>query len=172
MDNNVVMGLFERFASAGYVTLAFNFRGVGRSGGRSDGQGGEVEDVAHALEYLTGLDGTKGCGLGLLGYSYGAWAGLQLLHARKDIRCAGVVAPPTGMLPFAFLSGCCTPVACVSGDRDPYCPADRKESFLALLQGEKAWTLLPGTDHFLWGREREAADILYDAFRRWLPVGP
>ena len=54
MDNNVVMALFDEFAEQGYVALAFNFRGVGRSGGGYEEGEGEIRDVLGALEWLKG----------------------------------------------------------------------------------------------------------------------
>ena len=50
MDNNVVWALFDVFTRRGYVAVAFNFRGVGRSGGRHEDGEGEILDVKGVLD--------------------------------------------------------------------------------------------------------------------------
>ena len=51
MQNNIVVALAEALQQAGMMTLRFNFRGVGQSGGRHGGGEAEIEDVQAAVEY-------------------------------------------------------------------------------------------------------------------------
>ncbi len=169
MDNNVVWALFNEFVGRGFIVLAFNFRGVGRSGGCHDDGKGEIEDVLGAVDWLDRYPKTKGFGIGLLGYSFGAWVGLQAAVREPRIQCAGAVAPPSGMFPFDFLSHYTGSLFIVSGDQDSFCPADRKDELLARLSGQKAWDLLAGVDHFFFNREKEAACYLCDHFFKHLP---
>ncbi len=169
MDNNVVWALFDEFTGRGFVTVAFNFRGVGRSGGRHEGGEGEIRDVLGTLDWLEGLPETKGHGLGILGYSFGAWVGLRAAVGDVRVRCVGAVAPPVSMYSFEFLSELSSPLFVVSGDEDPFCASEMKDPLVAQAPGERHWEILRGTDHFFWNREKEAARYLCDAFARYLP---
>lgn len=172
MDNNVVYALFDQFAGQGYVSFAFNFRGTGRSRGRHEGGEGEIKDVEGAVQYLEGLEKTKNHGLGLLGYSFGAWVGLRAALGLGDrIRCAGAVAPPTGILPFDSLEHYQSPFYFVVGDRDAFCSVEKQEDLLKGPAGKRGRKLISGADHFFLGREKEAAVYLCDRFRFWLPPG-
>ena len=169
MDNNVVWALFDTFAQGGYVTVAFNFRGVGRSGGRYEEGQGEVQDVFGVLDWLEELPETKGFGLGILGYSFGAWVGLRAAVRDPRVFCAGAVAPPLAMVPLDFLSELRSPLFVVSGDQDPFCPCHMVEPLASDQPGDRSWKILEGTDHFFWNRETEAARYLFEGFRKRLP---
>ncbi len=172
MENNVVWALFRAFAEGGYVAVAFNFRGVGGSGGRHGGGGGEVQDVIGVLDWLEGRPETQGFGLGILGYSFGAWVGLRAAVSDARARCVGAVAPPVGMYSFDFLKELASPLLVVSGSEDPFCPAGEKEALCAGLGNDTSWKILEGVDHFFGGREEEAARYLMDGFARHLPPLP
>src|SRR5688500_18857957 len=53
MHNKVVYRAAQGVLAAGFVTLRFNFRGVGASTGQHDDGNGEKQDVLDALDYLT-----------------------------------------------------------------------------------------------------------------------
>jgi alpha/beta superfamily hydrolase len=55
MWNGVVDAMEEGFSKAGFTTLRFNFRGVGRSTGRFDEGVGETEDLVAACQFLRGV---------------------------------------------------------------------------------------------------------------------
>jgi hypothetical protein len=169
MDNNVVWALFDAFVEQGYLATAFNFRGVGRSGGRHEDGEGEVQDVLGVLDWLEKRPETNGCGLGILGYSFGAWVGLRAAVRDSRVRCVGAVAPPLAMYSFAFLKDVRAPLFIVSGDADPFSPSDRREGLSSELAVEMKWEILEGVDHFFWSREKEAAHHLLNGFRRHLP---
>ena len=170
MENNVVWALYDVFVERGYVALAFNFRGVGLSGGRHEDGEGEILDVLGALNWLEALPETSGFGLGVLGYSFGAWVGLRAAVRDARVRCVGAVAPPLAMYPFSFLKDLSAPLFVVSGSRDAFCPTDGKESLCAELAKEVNWKILEGTDHFFWNCEKEAAGYLADGFERHLSL--
>ncbi len=169
MDNNVVWALCDAFVERGYVAVAFNFRGVGSSGGRHEDGEGEILDVLGVLDWLEALPETKGFGLGVLGYSFGAWVGLRAATRDARVRCVGAVAPPVAMYPFSFLKDLIAPLFVVSGSRDAYCPTEGKESLCSELPKEVNWKILEGADHFFGNCEKEAAGYLVDGFGRHLP---
>jgi alpha/beta superfamily hydrolase len=82
MENNVVVSLCGALADAGVAALRFNFRGVGGSGGSHGGGIGERQDALAALDFLAGVAGVDGGGLGLAGYSFGALVALGAADER------------------------------------------------------------------------------------------
>ena len=77
MHNNVVSAIQRAFQNKGYTTLRFNFRGVGRSGGRYAKGIGEQKDVQSALALLEEMGIAK---IHLAGYSFGAWVNAQAME--------------------------------------------------------------------------------------------
>ena len=75
MHNPVVFHADRVLHRAGWTTLRFNFRGVGRSEGIHDEGRGEVDDVAAALSWTRGL--APDLPQMLVGYSFGAWCGYR-----------------------------------------------------------------------------------------------
>ena len=84
MNNRVVYNLHYCFYKMGFNVMRFNFRGVGRSQGEFDQGVGELSDAAAALDYLQMHNpNTKHCWV--VGFSFGAWIGMQLLMRRPEI---------------------------------------------------------------------------------------
>jgi pimeloyl-ACP methyl ester carboxylesterase len=59
------------------------------------------------------------------------------------------------------------PLLFVAGDGDEYCPADALRTYAEPSGAEVA--VLEGTNHYLWRREREAAEIVGSFADRVLP---
>jgi dipeptidyl aminopeptidase/acylaminoacyl peptidase len=80
--------LAQRFCHAGFVTLIFNFRGTGNSGGNLDILGW-TRDLRAALDFLCGLKETDKAHVCLLGFSGGA--AVSVYAAAQDPRVSVVV---------------------------------------------------------------------------------
>ena len=78
MDNPVITTAAEAASQEGFSTLRFNFRGVGESGGSYGDGEGERKDVEAAITYLYSRQKDSNLPLIVLGYSFGAWAGLSV----------------------------------------------------------------------------------------------
>ena len=76
MHNKVVSTLQRAARDAGYATLRFNFRGVGRSAGEYAEGEGEVDDAEVAARWL--LEQHPGVPLTLLGFSFGSCVAAKL----------------------------------------------------------------------------------------------
>jgi len=87
--------LAEKFCTAGFVTLIFNFRGTGASGGNFDIMGW-VKDLEAAIDYLYSCPEVNSSRLCLMGFSGGAVVSAYV--AAHDPRVSKVVlcACPTG----------------------------------------------------------------------------
>jgi alpha/beta superfamily hydrolase len=160
MEVPLVVAIAEELAQRGVVALRFNFRGVGRSRGTyADGEG-EIADVAGALDFLEGQKKADRERLCLVGYSFGAGVGLR--HAENDPRIAAVavVAPYVENPSDDLLRSYTKPKLFLVGEDDTVCPTEWLRAFVAPLPEPKELRILPGTDHFFWGREREVAGIV------------
>jgi uncharacterized protein len=165
MHNLVITTAVEAASEEGFSTLRFNFRGVGGSGG-SYGEGiGEREDVEAVLEYFSSKMKGNHPSLILLGYSFGAWAGLPT--AVQDERIDGMVAiaPPLELYDFEFLKGCKKRKLFIAGDRDPFCPSSLLEEKYQHLEEPKSLAIIPGADHFFFSHVSLLIQYLREFFR-------
>ncbi len=167
MDVPVIVATARELAQQGMIALRFNFRGVGRSEGDFGEGVREVADVAGAVEFLLSREDVDKQRLYLMGYSFGASVGLR--HVEQDPRIAAVVAlclPLGGMtigsLEEDFWNHYTKPKLFLAGDRDHICPLSELRPLVESLPEPKKLIVLEGTDHFLWGREREIARAIGD----------
>ncbi len=155
MNTKVVYVLYHTLIRAGYATLRFNFRGVGKSQGAYDKGEGELADAAAALDWLQGQnpDASK---VVVAGFSFGAWICLQLLMRRPEIDRFIAVSPPANMYDFTFLAPCPSSGLIITGDNDKITPEPPIRSLATKLNKQKDITIdyrvLQGVDHFYTGR--------------------
>jgi len=151
MHNKVVYTLNLAFQKAGFSTLRFNFRGVGRSQG-SYGRGeGELQDAASALDWIQqNLPNSRGCWIA--GFSFGAWIGMQLLMRRPEIDRFISVAPPANIFDFSFLAPCPSSGLIVQGDKDEIVPEESVLKLSEKLAKQKDiivdFRVIKGANHF------------------------
>ena len=148
MDNDVVTAITEAFEQAGYTTLRFNFRGVGRSEGRYSDGVGEQADVGAAVDFL------KDSGHGhveLSGYSFGTWVNALCAGNRFPDIGMTMVAPPAAFMDFGAVSNIPGLKAVVAGSRDDIAPPDMLKRLTALWNPSARLEILSGADHFFFG---------------------
>jgi alpha/beta superfamily hydrolase len=87
--------LAEEACRAGFVSLVFDFRGVGRSSGVFDYGFAEQEDVKCALDYLASRPEVVSGGVFVVGHSLGG--AVSLYAVRGDARVQGLVLWSTPM---------------------------------------------------------------------------
>lgn len=120
MHNKVVFRAAAGLVDAGLVTLRFNFRGVGASGGEHDDGRGEQQDVRDALDYISAnypaLDITQA------GFSFGTWVGSRV--AVEEGRAARLISIGTPVDKYAdsftHLEEWRKPILFVHGDSDEF----------------------------------------------------
>ena len=153
-----------RLAAAGCPVLRFNFRGVGASTGSWGGGEAEIDDVAAAAAAASAA--FPGLSLALAGWSFGA---IVALRWQAD---TGGCAPFVGIAPplASGLSPALPPPQALAagrrlfvlGDRDQFTGVRELEAYAAAAGA--AVQVLPGSDHFFFGRESRVADILAGHF--------
>lgn len=166
-DHPLLWAIRNDLASRGFAVLSFNFRGVLGSGGEFGGGVTEVGDVRAAV----GRAGEGASGPTFVcGWSFGA--NVALREAVDDERVEGLaligipLGEPRPDLPELpdlpsreRLRSYGRPVLLLAGEADPFCPVPELRS-LGRHLGNARVEIVPGTDHFFWKREREAADIV------------
>ena len=146
MNNRVIYRAAKGAVEAGLAALRFNFRGVGASTGRYDKGAGEQKDVAALIDWLE--QRYPGLPLALVGFSFGAWVGLQVgVH---DPRIAALIGlgPPLNSYDFDFLLDDAQASLLVVGTRDDFCPRDKMEIFARRLPKTSAVRWIDGAGHF------------------------
>ncbi|SPF50883.1 Alpha/beta hydrolase family protein [Syntrophobacter sp. SbD1] len=152
MDNNVIQAARKAFASLGWGTLRYNFRGAGESGGNpAEGQKDAVDLIA--ISEL--LRNKSTAGIDIAGYSYGAWAAMEAIRMGLRPDSLILLAPPLDFISFEGLELPDAPALIIVGDRDEYCSIKSLQNWLSKRPKTKlpALEVLKGADHFFWGAE-------------------
>lgn len=85
--------LAQKFCSAGFITMVFNFRGTGFSGGNID-LWGWTRDLKAALDYLYALEGVDKSRFWLMGFSGGAAVSTYMASQDRRITSLALCACP------------------------------------------------------------------------------
>ncbi len=159
MHNSVVSAVARAYSRKGWATLRFNFRGVGRSGGRH-GQGvGEQEDVRAALDFLR----TQGAlSIDLAGYSFGAWVNARGLAGFAAAARVVMVSPPVGFLDMSFLGFDARIQLVIAGSEDEIGPPEQIRVLLETWNPAALFAVIQGADHFYGGKGRELSLAIQD----------
>jgi alpha/beta superfamily hydrolase len=163
-DHPILWAIRNEVARRGLASLSFNFRGIMGSAGTYGGGHAEVRDVRAAVDRARAAAPDRPTAL--CGWSFGASVALR--EALGDDRVAvlaltglplrpGDVQLPAVPAPGEVRSGR-RPVLVLAGDADEYCPAHELRSWAAAAGAQVS--ILEGTNHYLWRREREAANTV------------
>jgi len=163
MRNGVVAAACRAYAETGFSTLRFNFRGVGKSGGRYGDGVGEQKDVEAAVLLLrdSGIDTVHLCG-----YSFGAWVNAQAVSEGLSVDAMIMVAPPVAFMDFERVFGLASLRFVLVGDRDEIAPLDGIRRMLPSWSPGARLETIPGADHFFSGK----LPTLEASLRKYLKV--
>ena len=118
MHNKVVFRTAAGLADAGLITLRFNFRGVGASGGEHDGAA-EKQDVRDCLNYLA--ENYPSQPITLAGFSFGTRIGSEVgITDEHVVRLISIGTPVDKYDDFDYLENLRKPILFVHGDRDEF----------------------------------------------------
>jgi hypothetical protein len=160
MNNKVVVYLARALRAQGAATLRFNFRGVGTSPGQFSGGPGEVDDARAAIAATA--ERFPDLPLWVVGFSFGAYAGLRAAALDSRVRRLVAVAPPVSWYDFTFLETERRPVMIVQGGADEVVDPDAVRAFRSRMERAPEWVWEPEEDHFFSGRVREVAARVAD----------
>jgi hypothetical protein len=163
MDNRVVYRASKAAAGAGFAALRFNFRGAGNSTGRYDDGIGEKEDVGAALNWLDGK--YPGRYLAIVGYSFGAWVGLQVGCTDRRVKAIVGLGLPLNIWNMDFLADSPKPALYVVGTRDEFCSAENLDRLARRLPPASRVRRIEGADHFFGGAVDFVASLITDFLR-------
>ncbi|MDA0263669.1 MAG: dienelactone hydrolase family protein [Chloroflexi bacterium] len=152
MDNNVVLALALGLVEEGFVTLRFNFRGVGASEGEHTKGEKEFQEVLGALDLIKAWPDTNDK-TGLTGYSFGTSVilGHGELHSEAD--AIVLVSPPMRAIEGSPLKESNMPTLITTGDRDRLVDSEQLSAELASFNHPPKFELFDGVDHFWYGQE-------------------
>ena len=140
MNNKVVYNLHYSFFNMGFSCLRFNFRGVGKSEGSFDQGVGELADATSALDFLQSHVPSARAWW-VVGFSFGAWIGMQILMRRPEVTGFVAISPPANTYDFSFLAPCPSSGLIINGSNDRVVPSQRVADLVAKLQQQKGITI-------------------------------
>lgn len=170
VGNNVIATLARRLAEAGFVTLRFDYAGVGESEGEpidvvegmasfwqtgvSPHDAAMLEDVRAAAAWLRTATHRP---LAPIGYSFGAHAAQSAMD--DELGAMIVICPTVGRHDFHGIER--SPVAklVIGSDNDFATTLAATERWFDGLPGPKRFCRIDGAAHFFRGREAELADV-------------
>jgi hypothetical protein len=145
MDSPVTTEIGLALSDAGFVSLRFNWRGVGASAGTASGESADADvDYRAALDFM--LESVEGPIVGC-GYSWGAVTAVRACLDVPRVQKLVLVAPPPAMLERDALASCGKALLVIVGDQDEYAPIETlREVFDGI--GRTELIILKGADHF------------------------
>ena len=166
MHNHATHRIARAARAQGGVTLRFNYRGVGRSGGAWDAGRGEAEDAAVALAALAARH--PALPRIAAGFSFGAWMAALAGAGDPEVLgflLAGVALRAPDLTPLrdaARLRELDRPVAIVQASGDEFASPDELRAAIAGSRGPRRVAVVEGATHLftedLPARDRAAGE--------------
>lgn len=149
MHNKVVSTLSKAFVESGYISLRFNFRGVGQSQGQYDHGIGELADCLAVLNWLK--QHRASAPIALAGFSFGAWVALKAAEQLSLLLMVSI-APPVGFRDFSDVQSPSCPWLAVQGLQDEIVDANTVVAWLEQQNPRPDIMAMPETSHFFHGK--------------------
>lgn len=149
MNNKVVTTLAKAFVGSGYISLRFNFRGVGLSEGVYDNGNGEVLDCLSLITWLQHMRPTAK--IALAGFSFGSWVALKASEKLTPMLMVSV-APPVGFRDFSGVTPPHCPWLAIQGMADEVVNADTVLAWLKQQNPKPEIIAMENTSHFFHGK--------------------
>jgi alpha/beta superfamily hydrolase len=155
LDTPLVVALADGFERAGWASLRFNFRGLGRSGGRATGGLAEHEDVHAAIDWARRAGAHQ---VALCAYSFGGLMSAKAIALGAEVVAHVAVGLPTTIVGedperVALLERSLTrgvPTLYLVGDQDQFSELDRVAAWVRRGKGATL-VVLKGEGHFFAG---------------------
>lgn len=163
MHNKVVTTLNWAMEAMNWVTVRFNYRGVGKSAGVYDNQIGEVEDARAIYQWLK--QHYPNLPIHLAGFSFGAYISAKLA---SQVTAASLVsaAPVVSYSNYSAIEPINCPWLAVVGEADDLVSVDEIKAYRDESKQQFELISFPETTHFFHGQLiplREAVKSFYNA---------
>jgi hypothetical protein len=166
LDNKVVFRAARGLQKAGLATLRFNFRGVKRSEGRHDGNGGEVDDLGVALDWMR--ERYPKLALWAGGFSFGSRVASQRALVDDRIERLVLVALPVLAFDVSHIAGVRQPGFILMAENDEYGTlAELRRRFPDVVEHFET-SEVPGVGHFFENETHTVEDRVKDYAERML----
>ena len=163
MANGVIVAVSQALTATGFVTLRFNFGGVGQSQGVYSGGPEEIEDVRGAISTLLGHL-PPGTPVTLVGYSFGAWVALLVAPRAPEVSHVVAIAPPLDFFDWSSLAPVPQPVSVIAAAQDQFCaPAQLARIVHEHAERVRVQATISGADHSFSGLEELVAAACCDS---------
>jgi len=167
MSANVVFYICQALALHNIAALRFNFRGVGKSGGKFGEGIAEREDVRAALAFVSSAENIKGSKIGLAGYSFGGGVAASVAVRDERVKMLALVSPALAY-GGESLKGYKKPKFIIIGENDNMVAPEEVEEAVEAMPKPKRFEIIPGADHFWAGYEEIVAEKVCRFFRKGL----
>jgi len=157
LRNKVAHILADTFTDMGLPTLRFNFRGVGKSGGKFDQGQGEQKDLGSVVDWLRAR--YEGSPLWLAGFSFGAFVAYRA-HQTVAAERLLLVAPPVSLFVFGVPEPTRVPWIVIQGSEDEIVPAKEVENWVADQPNPPEFHLMQDASHFFHGRLNDLRNLV------------
>ncbi len=178
MENNVITTLGKVLAEKGFVTLRFNYRGVGKSESEFDNIADKYsywENVLNNDDYTDALaDATSALGYlesaidtnrsFIAGYSFGAVVAMMLSVKNVNIRAFVLISTPFGRFDPTLLVGCIKPKLIICADNDFASSIEAVEKGMLNIPDPKELEIFENCDHFYIDKEHIIANKVHEFF--------
>jgi alpha/beta superfamily hydrolase len=166
-DHPVLWAIRNELAAAHELAvLGFNFRGVMGSAGTYGGGRDELHDVEAAIGEIRSRVGETLPTI-LVGWSFGANVAVRAAIDDRRVAALALVGLPLAPNDLALpplpdatdLRSFRRPALLLAGEHDTFAPPQLLEEYGQGFPDAEV-RVVPGTDHYFWRREREAASIV------------
>jgi alpha/beta superfamily hydrolase len=165
LDNKVVQTLAKTFFALGYVSVRFNFRGVGASEGAFDQGEGETEDALAVLAHARQRFG-ESLPVALAGFSFGSFVQTRVA---KRISAERLVLVGPAVKRFA-VDNVPADTIVIHGEEDDVVPL--ADVFAWARPQELPIVVFPGCGHFFHGRLSQLQRMVTTTWHRRPAVMP
>jgi alpha/beta superfamily hydrolase len=169
MSSDVVFGICQALAQQSIAALRFNFRGVGKSGGKFGEGIAEQEDVKAALAFVLSTPNIDQKRIGLAGYSFGTMVATPVAVQDERVKLLALVSPALQDSGWGQLKTYTKPKFLIAGEHDFVIPEQKFWEQVKDIPEPKQCQIIPGADHFWAGFEEEVAQrvsrFFADGFR-------
>jgi alpha/beta superfamily hydrolase len=163
MDNKVVHTLFNALLELQFITVKFNFRGVGRSEGSFGHGAGEIEDAVTVAQKIRGQFSHQITNIPLLlaGFSFG---GAVQLHAAEKLapEFLLLVAPSVVNLRAPQVPETTRYALIIHGDKDDVVLPEAVLGWAGAAA--QSVVIVPGAEHFFHGKLTLLKQLVFDHF--------